>query len=1406
VRIRSLSIHGFKSFADRTVITFGSGISCVVGSNGCGKSNVFDAVKWCVGEQSAKRLRGETMEDVIFAGSLTRAPVGYAEVVVTFEGDTESPLPGEWADKPEMSVGRRLNREGASDYLINSKRVRRKEVIDLFRDTGVGTSSYSFIEQGRVEEIIHAKPEQRRTIFDEAAGISKYKARRKEAMSRLEATATQLDRAADVSDEMGSRLAKLERQVLKAAQFRRLRELVRQEEIFLALARYADQSAERSAVRKLRKGAQRAADTAVSEVARKEHDLVTRREEMDSVRAVVQQWRDEVAELDGQRREEAAALGFLRRKVDETREELARIDVESASLQEAFTATRTALGMTQESADDLEKLEAQVVGLRDAADKAQAAVARQQEEMLDVQRRLGVAESRSASLVGELERIRDALNREEQALCVLTSPHQGKTAVASTKLTLLETRVDDLIASRTRLRAEMTQVVTREGDETVRQQAQLEARRAAEALRYEARVEQERKRLTQALSVTIEALESSFESWENTAHDEMKHFEGEATSEMEQSLAALTSELTAAQQSGEALISDERRRVDVGLVAENLTIDEQVAKRTAAADELFRKQMDIHDAAEKSLTVANKQLGQIRQTLAEKLGALVGQEQQLASTFSEVDPDIASILGDTRCLLERIPSGSLTETEVTRLGHRALMPVVTSLETLLRLQELGQSARLLWLPCDDDAGLVDGAQRLSRVGGISTTLVDAVAAQHGGGGGWVTPHGSIGLDSVLSLGDDVAAVTVVTLQGSVRLLTKEVAKLRKDALPAQGSVETASSTLMGAVQVLEQGRVARREEERALQTWSFEARGRTQAAADRAINAVRQQVQIRCGEAATALEQAQASAYDALQQAISNRQKQLSRTREEWRKRLITSRDEENIALEKNMAEVQQDARREWDDVLSQLASTELAASNRRAEQRAAHTSAGQDLEREIDTARDSVGELAGKVALMRGHAQGIAEKCAQIEILLAEQQATSALLDETTAARSFVENASETANKSRTAVSNTLQGMEKLVAHVHANRVLVARSEVAQKNLQSQDEERVSREARVASLDIRYDEAYARLLKDRARSSALDLACRKAETDLRETLSTREEAVSQFDKLTSRFEVLRTEVERLREDIQDRHDLSLSGTLDRLDMLGAARLEPSSATEPTVVGDKTVAGVEALVISREEIADVDRVKAMLSQNTEHRAALDRIGEVNLLALDEYQDVAVRHADLLVQRHDLEDAVTRIRAAIAKMNRTCRQMFREAFDDIQDHFCEIYPRLVGGGSARLALTNEEDLLETGVEIYVQPPGKRSQNLTLLSGGEKAMAAISLLMSMFKVRPSPFCLMDEVDAPLDEANGSRFNEMLKEMSTVSQFILITHNRKTMESADTLYGVTMVEPGTSRVVSVQLSETV
>ncbi|HMV67518.1 MAG TPA: AAA family ATPase, partial [Myxococcota bacterium] len=238
MRIARLELHGFKSFADRTVFHFGAGISCVVGPNGCGKSNVVDALKWVIGEMSARSLRGEDMLDVIFAGSAERKPVGYAEVALTFAA-TEEPFPGELARFSEVQIARRLYRDGNSEYLLNQTRCRRKDIVDLIMDSGVGNHLYSFIEQGRIDKIVSASPEERRGLVDEAAGITRYKLRRQEAQQKLEATCGQLDRAADVVDEMGKRLAVLEKQVVRAARFRRLRALVRQHEIALALVKSA---------------------------------------------------------------------------------------------------------------------------------------------------------------------------------------------------------------------------------------------------------------------------------------------------------------------------------------------------------------------------------------------------------------------------------------------------------------------------------------------------------------------------------------------------------------------------------------------------------------------------------------------------------------------------------------------------------------------------------------------------------------------------------------------------------------------------------------------------------------------------------------------------------------------------------------------------------------------------------------------------------------------------------------------------------------------------------------------------------------------------------------------------------------------------------------------------------------
>jgi len=274
---------------------------------------------------------------------------------------------------------------------------------------------------------------------------------------------------------------------------------------------------------------------------------------------------------------------------------------------------------------------------------------------------------------------------------------------------------------------------------------------------------------------------------------------------------------------------------------------------------------------------------------------------------------------------------------------------------------------------------------------------------------------------------------------------------------------------------------------------------------------------------------------------------------------------------------------------------------------------------------------------------------------------------------------------------------------------------------------------------------------------------------------------------------------------MDERYQVSLAGLVDRV-AASAVTLKPDPAVRAGFeVGGKTVEAVEPLVLSRQRLGDERVIREAVADLETHRGALAALGEVNLGALEEYEDLGRRHGELVDQRSDLEASVSSIRSAIAKMNRTCRQRFRDAFDKVNENFQVAYPRLVGGGAARLSLTDEDDLLETGVEIFVQPPGKRLQNLTLLSGGEKAMTAIALLIALFRVKPSPFCVLDEVDAPLDEANGARFNEMLREMAALSQFVVITHNRKTMEVADALYGVTMTKPGVSRLVSVKLSST-
>jgi chromosome segregation protein len=344
------------------------------------------------------------------------------------------------------------------------------------------------------------------------------------------------------------------------------------------------------------------------------------------------------------------------------------------------------------------------------------------------------------------------------------------------------------------------------------------------------------------------------------------------------------------------------------------------------------------------------------------------------------------------------------------------------------------------------------------------------------------------------------------------------------------------------------------------------------------------------------------------------------------------------------------------------------------------------------------------------------------------------------------------------------------------------------------------------AALRERIENERVRLKSDRERLGEI-------ERRLKEVWQVREQATALRTQLEARLEDAKAEIQRIRDGLEERYQLSVTALLDRVEQAGHVVVEADRQHDVAVRdADAPPSGDDVAVESVPIAADLTITVAMLedaqvvadwSERVKAaKARLDRLGDVNLVAAHEYKEVAERFTTLDAQRVDLEGSVRTIRETIAKLNKTCRERFRETFDRVNSVFEEIYPKLVGGGQARLVLTNEDDLLETGVDIFVQPPGKRMQNLSLLSGGEMAMTSIALIFALFRVKPSPFCLLDEVDAPLDEGNGARFNAMLKDMASLSQFIVVTHNKKTMECMDTLYGVTMNNPGISSVVSVQL----
>ncbi|MDJ0869918.1 MAG: chromosome segregation protein SMC [Myxococcota bacterium] len=1219
MRIKTLQINGFKSFVDRSVLAFQPGISAIVGPNGCGKSNVVDAMRWAMGEQSPRHLRGKAMEDIIFAGSEVRQAVGMAEVVLTFD-NSDGRAPAAYAGFTEIQVGRRLYRTGESEYLINKTPCRLRDVLDFFRDTGIGTRGYTIVEQGQIASIVSAKPDERRQLIEEAAGISKYKARRREAESKLKSTEQNLLRVSDVLAEIKRQIASLERQARKAARYKRLRERQRLLELSLAADDRRTLGSEIAAGQERLAAQREASGAAESRLSEREADLERLRLELAERERAVVQGSERLFALRSEIKQHESRIEYEQREratLAETRESRQQ---ELATLREQLA---TAQGEERALAEELAQLEGE---LRGEAESLEALEAEARQAAESVRTQEGEREAASARLLDVL------------------------TAMA---------RAEDRVAALEDRRGEMTRRL-RSTDEQLEVQ-QSEANRVDDEQR---RLEEGLRNLLAERDRLMLALRDAIERHERTAAGVREAGERERQAREHRDLRhARLASLREVMESHEDLAAGTR----------HLLGQSEESRRTQGIRALVRDVVEADPELERAVEAALRER-------AEGL-AVSGLDGALAALEALHRAEAGS------AVFVMPPPGDPAPSGFVPLGE----PLLDRVRVRAGFEALGRT--LL-----GGVNLVSDLGEVLRIYGQGTLPATFVTAR----GDVLTP------DGVLRGGG--RAPGVLARAREVRDLEAEVASL---------DVELASQEA---------------------------ARAAAEEAAARASDEVDN---LRNRHHTAAL-------------AVASHEKDLERTRERV----------------KALGEAQEGRAAERSTLVSE---TETLEGDR------------SELESRLEQLRADRGELQRTL-------DGLATRIGQCT---REQQRQDTLVTERRVGHAsrvekrdrLVESRAR-ADAATAEAQSWIQRREREIDEMEARRSELTRS---------------TEEAQVRLAQLLRDEEAARAEADGARDQYEECAAgaRQREDEARslraEMLAARERV--QAVELEIREANLR--LEQLDARVRDRWEVELATwtpppvaeTPPPTALAAAAEGEADAERD----GDAEDEDAEAATISRSDAELVELPRAERERHLEDaRKRLQGLGEVNLGAIEEHEELGERFRFLTEQKDDLETTVTQLREAIARINRTSRRRFRETFEAVNARFQENFPRLFRGGKASLALTESDDVLEAGVDIMAQPPGKRLQNVSLLSGGEKTLTALSLLVSLFQVHPSPFFLLDEVDAALDDANVGRLNEIVREMSDQSQFLVITHNKATIEIADVLYGVTMEEKGVSKVVSVELRE--
>jgi chromosome segregation protein len=1213
MHLKNLTVLGFKSFADKTSINFQPGVTGIVGPNGCGKSNVSDAIRWVLGEQSAKALRGGEMSDVIFNGTDSRKPLSMAEVSLTVGGVDAEHLSAAGVEIAynEVTLTRRVFRDGAGEYFLNKTPCRLKDIQQLFMGTGMGRTSYSIMAQGNITQILSSKPEDRRLVFEEAAGITKFKAQKRESLRKLEATEQNLLRVADLIREVKRQIGSLQRQAGKARRYKQLMQDLQHLDTQLARHQFDLWQSEVRAREEHLEKSRAQIETLGADVLRLEHELAVLREELAEQEQQINQLQRRGMELKSQAEQHESRIHFNEDRLRDLAAQNERAGGEILQAEERKLAA-----------------EAELAGVTERLTAAAAALQSHQQALAQKREAMQVVEN---ELRGNQEALREAQTKSFEAAQQLTR--------ARNEITALNLQKEGNAARLGKLSSE---------------KAQLEEER----LRLSGRLEQ--------FSANVEAEKLNVQTNRGTLEERQQRLR-----EIQQQLAATTQQL------------DELLR-------------QQAEKRSRL--NLLEQLQSEHEGFGSGALSALKSAANVLGSLADKIKV---PDQYVVAIETALGHHLQLVLTSqpeaARQILDDLRANKSGRASVAALQLAAAATTATSPET--------EAAGAVRAKAVGAAGIIEADPAvqalLQRLLGRTLIVPDLGAAT----AGWNESGG---------------AFDFVTVEGE---LLNRHGIFTGGYLNGQGSGKAAASILGRKNQIAE---------------------------------------------------------LQSVTAALAENVAEMSR----HKGGLLSEQTELQASLQQAQTE---------------LRTQEVAIATQQGEFNALQNSA-RILQQKIETVVYEVDSLSGQEAEGVRKREGLAAQAGELEAREREWQERLVAL---TAAQETLRQQRETANVSLTETKVALATQDQLCASFASQKRPLEHRITELTHLAEQ------RRAEIESFLQRKLQAETEIAESRQKIDGLQHEREQVNVQVTERLSmkgSKEQQIAGADGTLREQRRSLTAIQEQRAVVEvelAQKTMSLQNLRDRVREKYQINLDDVRSECITItLADEGPAKVHTM--TPEEMAAAGAAtdwEAVARQVTTLQTRIDEIGPVNLVAIDEYEETEQRFQFLTKQNDDLVQAKAQLMEVISRINTQTRQMFIETFEKIRDNFRAMFSEIFGGGKADLILIEQGDVLECGIDIVARPPGKQQQTISLLSGGEQTMTAVALLFSIYQVKPSPFCILDELDAPLDESNINRFLRVLQRFMIYSQFVLITHNKRTIGMADVLYGVTMQEHGVSKIVSVK-----